>query len=403
MKEKEPLNYNFDDEADDPLKNEPDKPLKDDVGQIMNNFEQNKGKIKNEMGDNTPAGRIKQKTLERSKKPFYEAPKEIKQITKPKARISTKQLYEIKTPKGVSLKMIKEQFGHDQDIKFVWRDVLPKSMPVMLCGREGSGKTTNALQIAREIIENHDSGFVVWLATEGAVLDTIDKASKIGLDNPRFVFARKSDESYKFEFSRRSDLDELDTLLEEIGGPVLAVFIDSIRGMSKHGDSDDANGRIMHTINAICYDKHKATLMYLDHHKKGAAPNLLDKTSGSTSKTSAVRLVLAIENKSKVTRTIKPAKINIFKQIPELESIQVGNQIHIRELKTLDDQSMTDKCEAWLSELMSDKKEMWASEVYDLAKLEGFSDSTVKKAKKNLPIPKPKQIDKKHKWFWELN
>jgi hypothetical protein len=134
--------------------------------------------------------------------------------------------------------------------------------------------------------------------------------------------------------------------------------------------------------------------MYLDHHKKGAAPNLLDKTSGSTSKTSAVRLVLAIENKSKVTRTIKPAKINIFKQIPELESIQVGNQIHIRELKTLD---------AWLSELMSDKKEMWASEVYDLAKLEGFSDSTVKKAKKNLPIPKPKQIDKKHKWFWELN
>jgi hypothetical protein len=216
------------------------------------------------------------------------------------------------------------------------------------------------------------------------------------------VFAQKVDESFKFEFSRRSDLDEMDTLLEEIGDPILAVFIDSIRGMSKYGDSDDENGRLMHTLNAIVCDKYKASLIYLDHHKKGAAANLLDKTSGSTSKTSAVRLVLAIENKSKVTRTIKPAKINIFKQIPELESIQVGNQIHIRELKTLDDESMTGKCETWLSELMPGKREIWASEIYRLAEIQGFTGGIVKKAKKGLPITS-KQVDKRWMWVWNLS
>ena len=389
MKEK-PLNYNFDDEGKQPLDDESKQPLKEPMSQLM-------GKLSKQRKGRPTLAEIKiQKNLE-------SPPEPIKQ--KSKATVSSKENHRFlygENPKGVTLAMIKKQFGHDQDIKFVWRDVLPKSMPVMFCGREGSGKTTNALQIAKEIIESHDSGFVVWLATEGAVLDTIDKATKIGLDNPRFVFAQKADKSFKFEFSNHLDVYEFDTLLEEIGGPVLAVFIDSVRGMSKHGDSDDANGRIMHTLNAICCDKHKATLMYLDHHKKGPAPNLLDKTSGSTSKTSAVRLVLAIENKSKVTRTIKPAKVNIFKQIPELESIQVGNKIHIRKLTKLNEQSMTDRCEEWLSEILSRKKEMWASDVYDLAKLEGFSESTVKKAKKNLPIPKPKQIDKKHRWFWDL-
>lgn len=375
--EKEPLNYSFD-EGKQPLKK--------------------------------PMSRFMEKVKERSKKPFLvpdkpAAPKKTTLNSAYSNPISTKhdlaktnQLY--KNPRGVTLKMVKEQFGHDQDIEFLWRDVIPKSMPIMLCGREGSGKTTNALQMAKEIIESHDSGFVVWLATEGAVLDTIDKASKIGLDNPRFVFAQKADKSFKFEFSRRSDLDELDTLLEEIGGPVLAVFIDSIRGMSKYGDSDDVNGRIMHTLNAIVCDKYKASLLYLDHHKKGAAANLLDKVAGSTSKTSAVRLVLAIENKSKMTRTIKPAKVNIFKQIPELESIQVGNQIHIRELQ-LNEQSMKEKCELWLTELMPSKIEMWASEVYRLAEIEGFNDSTLKKAKDNLPITS-KKIEKRWKWVWDL-
>jgi len=319
-----------------------------------------------------------------------------------RARSFTDKKHQKKRPVGVNLTMAKKKFQHDQELKFVWREVFPAGMPAMFAGREGSGKTTNALQIAKEIVESHDAGYVVWLPTEGAVLDTIDKADKLKIDNPRFVFAEKGDGTYKFEFSRHDDRKELDTLLDELPGPTLAVFIDSIRGMSKYGDSDDENGRIMHNLNSIVCDKHKAALIYLDHHKKGAASTLLDKTAGSTSKTSAVRLVMAIEQKSKLVRTIKPAKVNIFKEIPELESIQVGEKIYIQELTKLSDESAKDKAEVWLTALMAKKKELFASDVYRMAEETGFSDSVLKKAKVDLPITSV-QTDKRWKWVWELS
>ena len=297
--------------------------------------------------------------------------------------------------------MAKEKFQYDQEIKFVWREVLPAGMPAMLAGREGCGKTTNAMQMGKEIVDSHDTGYVVWLPTEGAVLDTIDKADKLEINNPRFVFAEKSDGTYKFEFSRPADRNELDVLLSDLPGPVLAVFIDSIRGMSKYGDSDDENGRIMHTLNSIVCDKHRAALIYLDHHKKGAANTLLDKTSGSTSKTSAVRLVLAIEQKSKLVRTIKPAKVNIFKEIPELESIQVGNKIHIRELTDPGEASLIDKAQIWLTNLMAKNKELYASDGYRMAEEAGFNDSVLKRAKKDLPITS-KRLENRWKWIWDL-
>ena len=318
-----------------------------------------------------------------------------------RARNFTNKNGQKKRPSGVSLAMAKQKFQYDKEIKFVWREVIPAGMPCMLAGREGSGKTTNAMQIGKEIVDSHDLGFVVWLPTEGAVLDTIDKADKMNIDNPRFVFAEKSDGTYKFEFSRNADRKELDVLLSELPGSILSVFIDSIRGMSKYSDSDDENGRIMHILNSIVCDKHRAALIYLDHHKKGTANNLLDKTSGSTSKTSAVRLVLAIQQKSKLVRTITPAKVNIFKEIPELESIQVGNEIHIRELSNPGEASLMDKSQIWLTNLMAKNKEMYASDIYRMAEENGFSDSVLKKAKQDLPISS-KRIENRWKWVWEL-
>ncbi len=318
-----------------------------------------------------------------------------------RARGFSKKNKQKKRPRGVNLGTAKEKFQHDKEIKFIWREHIPAGMPIMFAGREGDGKTLNALQMAKEIIESTNDGYVVWLATEGAVLDTIDKADKLSIYDDRFVFAEKSDGTYKFEFSRHNERQELNTLLDDLDGPILAVFIDSVRGMSRYGDSDDENGRIMHSLNAIVCDKHKAALIYIDHHKKGAAPTLLDKTSGSTAKTSAVRIVLAIECKSKLVRTIKPAKVNIFKEIPELESIQVGVKIHIRELEQLSDQSLTDRCQLWLTDILSEEKVMYSADVYRLAKAEGFSDGIVKKAKKDLPI-KSEQFEKKWRMIWDI-
>ena len=72
---------------------------------------------------------------------------------------------------------------------------------------------------------------------------------------------------------------ELATLLDDLC-PILCVFIDSIRGMSRLDDNDAKNGDIIQQINAIVCDKHRAGLVYIDHMGKGKKSNLLDKQWG---------------------------------------------------------------------------------------------------------------------------
>ena len=113
-------------------------------------------------------------------------------------------------------------------------------------------------------------GEVLWLATEGAVQDTVAKMESLKLTSDRFAVAQKSDETFKFDFHLQADRIELDTLLSDLPKPILAVFIDSIRGMSRLDDNDPRNGDLMHKINAIVCDKHRAGLVYMDHHGKGS-------------------------------------------------------------------------------------------------------------------------------------
>lgn len=313
----------------------------------------------------------------------------------------TEKKYFKKKPKGRTLRELKKEFEYGNKIKFVYREHLPKGMSVILGGREGSGKTTNALQMGKEIIETHKKGIVVWLATEGAVLDTISKMDTLGINDERFVIAQRSDDSFKWEFSRQGDLKELDTLLEGYDEPILAVFIDSIRGMSKFGDNDDGVGKVIHQINAIVCDKYRAGLVYIDHHKKGTAANLLDKNSGTTAKTSAVRVVYAIKKESKLVASIIPTKVNIFYEIPELTSIKQGDKIRISAKEILSDNTMTDKAELFLADLFSKNSEMFARNVYSMGEAEGFSDGVLKRAKKNLGCIKVDRVDSTGPWIWK--
>jgi len=300
---------------------------------------------------------------------------------------------------GVNLSELKQEFSQENYIKFIWKNTIPEKQPVMFAGREGSGKTTILLHGAKEILDAHPSGGVVWVSTEGTVVDTIHKALVLGLEDKRdrFQIARKRDKSFKFSLENRSDLKEFDNILTGLPG-TLVVFIDSVRGMSRHSENDDKLGKVMQSVNAIVCDKHKAALVYLDHYKKGTTVDPLDKVAGSTAKTAAVRLVMGVEKKSVATVHVKSTKNNFMGvEIPELESIQIGDKIHIRELTQLTDQSLTNKCQLWLTELMSKKKQIPAKELYDLGEDKQFSSSLIKKVKRDLPIT----VDRiENRWWW---
>jgi archaellum biogenesis ATPase FlaH len=275
----------------------------------------------------------------------------------------------------------------------------------MVNGREGTGKTTICMQAGKEILQTHENGTVLWLATEGAVQDTVNKMESLGLTDQRFMVGQKSDGTFKFDSYRDSDRKELDTLLNIIEKPLLAVFIDSIRGMSRLDDNDPKNGDIMHALNAIVCDKYNAGLIYIDHHGKGHKSNLLDKSVGTTAKTSAVRVVLSITAVSNLKRLVEVAKCNIFSNMPNLQAVKAGNEIFISQPQSDNEETIAGKIEDFLVKQFSERSEIPSGEIYRKAKEAGFSEALLKRVKQKLDIKSARQgygEGGTWMWIWDL-
>ncbi len=300
-----------------------------------------------------------------------------------------------KQSRGLTLTELEQRFTVKTD--WLWRQHIPQGQPTILNGREGVGKTSIMMVAAREIIEEHPTGSVVWCATEGKVLDCVNKMRIIGLTE-RFYVAQKGDGTFKFNFQWQSDLKELDTILANSEKPILAVFVDSIRGMSLLGDNDDKIGGVMHRVNALVCDKYRASLVYIDHWGKGRKEDILDRNVGTTAKTAAVSAVLSVIGKTKYTREIKNAKSNIG-EIPDLLSVQAANQITIRQPHEETAETMATRAEAFLLELGTTGDVRPATEVYKLAEEQNISPDVLKKTKLSLGIIRERE-GPSEPWMW---
>jgi hypothetical protein len=129
----------------------------------------------------------------------------------------------------------------EQQVSWLWRQHLPRAMPVIVNGREGDGKTTICIQIAREILEAHPEAVVVWIASEGFVQDTQVKMEALQVDRRRFLLLQHCSGGFQYNFSLVANQKELDAALIECaenGKQVLCVFMDSIRGITPFDDND---------------------------------------------------------------------------------------------------------------------------------------------------------------------
>jgi archaellum biogenesis ATPase FlaH len=300
-----------------------------------------------------------------------------------------------------SLKEIGGSF--ETDIKWLWRDQIPARFPIMFSGREGDGKTTNCVQIAKEILEDNPTDYVVWIASEGFAEDTMSKMLQLGIDDTRILFLKNNDDTFSFNFNityERKLLDRQLTQHKAEGKTILAVFIDSIRGITPFDDNDSKIKNVMLNLNSIVCDRHRAALIYIDHHKKGEAKSALDKVVGTTAKAAAVRCVYAVTVVSGMVRKIEVAKTNILDHRPTpLKSVfSNAHGLIIYETESADF-TMKDEAQRWLIELFSKKDHYLASEVFELGEREGYNSGTLKKAKEDLGI-ESKQEGFGKPWIW---
>ena len=301
-----------------------------------------------------------------------------------------------KGPRLLNLDDLQE--GFTQDIIWLYKKHIPWGMPVIFNGREGQGKTTDCIQIANEILMVHRDGIIIWIASEGFVQDTKNKMDRLGSDRSRLLLIQNADETFQFNFSLQSDRKQLDDAMA--GRNVLAVFIDSIRGISPFDDNDSKIKNVMMNVNAIVCDKHRASLIYIDHHKKGSAATILDQSVGTTAKTAAVRRVFSVVPVSTYVRKIVCAKSNILGEIPcDLIAALSDDKLFIYEANEQSESSMIGQAEQWLIEIFSKHKTYKCTDVYDMGKQYGLSSDVLKKAKQHLNINSWQEAFGKP-WYW---
>jgi len=297
--------------------------------------------------------------------------------------------------KGLTCDELEKQFS--AEIHWLWRNHVPGAEPSMINAREGDGKTTVCLQIAKEVLDTHTEGLVVWVATEGAVKNTLAKMKTIGLTTDRFLVAQKANGDFLFNFAYFRDVKDLDVFLGALETRVLAVFIDSLRGATRLDDNDSRIGKIMHQVNSVVCDKHNSALVYIHHFNKSGQGSLLDRSTGTTAASAAVRHILSITRKSKFVRRIQVAKSNIDDTLPELEAVKIKGQIVIHEPELQSDESLAGKAEEFLLGLFAERQKITAREIYEAGEEQGLTGSILKKVKPNLGIESVRDCGR---WFW---
>jgi hypothetical protein len=306
--------------------------------------------------------------------------------TKPKG------LTQERKPRFLNVGAMEKEFGKQTEM--LWKDLIPKANPSLFGGAPGVGKSSNVAQMCKEIVLSDRDTWVLWVATEGFVSDHADKWRKLNIPE-RVVMLSDDKGVYKLQLDNWKDRNFLDqsieALMTQTGGRVVAVVIDSIRGMQSMGENDPKLSGVMSAINSIICDKHKAAAIYIAHHKKGREEIRLNRVAGSTGITSSVRGVYAVERISEFVCRIIPDKSNTLGHNPKsYKSVLVqdddGYEISIVEDVIQDDETAKSKAEKFLISLFKEQTEYLATEIYRLGAIEDLSSDVLKKAKANLPI-----------------
>ena len=301
--------------------------------------------------------------------------------------------------KPLTLDELSECFEHE--VEMLWRNRIPKGMPIIVNGREGHGKTTICAQASKEMLEANPNGMVFWIASEGFVKDTYMKLEILNLDRKRFVILQNTDGTFTFNFNQQYHKNQLDNALQgyqQAKIPILAVVIDSIRGISPFDDNDSKIKNVMMALNSIVCDKYGASLIYIDHHKKGQSKNLLDKSVGTTAKTAAVRAVYSVLKVGEYVRKIVLAKTNLFDhQVGTMMAALSDTGLTLYESSEKSGATLRGEAQRWLIKMFSTKTMYRTPEILAMGEKEGYTEPTLQKAKKELGID---SLRDENGWSW---
>jgi archaellum biogenesis ATPase FlaH len=314
-----------------------------------------------------------------------------------------------------------------EEVTWRWEDRIPEGKTVIIQGDPEQGKSMLCLEIASRISTgmpippdtgSFDPKKVLLLSAEDGLADTIVprlKAMGANLENIKVIRSMKSDDDIRaLDLSR--DVAVLDELLaQEVYG---LIIIDPISAYTPQVDSNKGNVRSMLAPLAELADRHKVTLVMVRHLTKNQQTKAAYRGQGNIAYEAAARVVMLVAKnpENEEERIVVTTKNNLAPHAPAMayqitrtdsggftfdwlgESEVSVNQLLIGSSE--EERSALDEAGEFITDLLQRSGgSMPQVQLMAEARKNGFSDASVKRAKKKFNIGSDKQGDQ---WFWKL-
>ena len=336
-----------------------------------------------------------------------------------------------------------------REVDWLWLYRIPSGRLTLLNGRPGQGKSFLTAELAAHVTTGRPwpdgtpcpCGDVVMMNAEDDPHDTTrprldwqgaDVARVISLTAKR---AKGRDGVVRESGLTLADLPEIEQALDAANSPKLLVVdpVGSYTGGATNTDKDNQVRAVLAPLAKLAADRGVAVVV-VTHTRKAAATAADDKVGGSVGFVGIARSVLhlmpdaddvpAPDEKRKPRRLLMPGKGNLgpspsglaFDIVPVLgvraaatlrwcegEVEGDADSRYAREGRGGDDGSggVLEEVKAWLADLLEDAP-MPGGEVEALAKAEGHSKATLRRAKKALGVEAKKAGPPPLPWLWWL-
>lgn len=324
-------------------------------------------------------------------------------------------------------------------INWLWREWLPMGKLTLLAGVGGCGKTNVALNIA-SVISNggffpdgspcNQQGKVLIYSTEDDPNDVLIPrllANGANLKNVFILNGRINEHGEREPFNAELDLDSLLAYIQQTRDLRLIV-IDPIVSLVNGDTSDNAKVRqALEPIVSLAMKTNISILGITHFSKGGAGSKTAHRVMGAQAFTAISRMVWVASKKDGENDGILAiAKTNIATDDKgvkyALKGVEVAQGIFSTKIewgevvkgssneliaeydKPKEFDNVLDEVKFFLQSTLTDNEKMTAKDIYTLSNEQGYSKSTVNRAKIELGIQsKLEQSDKHNKaWYWVL-
>lgn len=321
-----------------------------------------------------------------------------------------------------------------REVRWIWKHRIPAGRVSLIAGPPGGGKTFVEADLASRISTGSafpdgspcQRGDVILVSAEDDPNDTLaPRLIAHHADLTRIHLLRGSRRiSGRVSTEIAFDLRDVQTLRQAIERKpqTRAVFIDpigSFLGGRVNSDRDNEVRAIIGPVGRLAEETGVAVVL-VAHHRKGAGAGADELVLGSRAFTGFARAVwhLTRDQANPSRRLFLGGKNNLAPEVGglaftisgegqtaavtwEREPLEMRADDVVGDSTRGPDAELRDEAKTWLSEMLREGGEQTAVSVMSQAKAAGFSESTIRRARKLLPIV-VKKCAATQRWLWGL-